>query len=382
MKQFIKNNLTFFSLAAFIFLISAIVYYRIFWRSDFGLHLSNINNYLENGMPKARFLYYWITSIVALKDPANLFKASLLVLASCTALKYIVSVIYLKPKLSTFNISKPYAVIAFFLIFVFPIFIPQYLFFGRTYIGTFTPNIWHNSTTIAVFPFAILLYHLTIKQLNSFSWQKFYAIIFLVAINAYIKPSFLFVYVGALPLTVLIIKRTISSSSLLQIAPILLALILIFTAKSELYDTTVKHGIIFKPFLVYQATHAELSNLTLAFYILASFILSLLFPIYVFIRKRVSFNDPEFVFTSVAMIGALFIYFSFAETGPRQLHGNFGWQRFICSYLLFLVATKKAFKELTSTNIKTPNSYQIIFSFHIIFGLIYIYRLLFLLNYR
>jgi hypothetical protein len=65
------------------------------------------------------------------------------------------------------------------------------------YLSKFVPLVWHNSTTILLFPFAILLFWKQLKMLdtkNEISAKEIAVINILVVLNLLIKPSFIFAY--------------------------------------------------------------------------------------------------------------------------------------------------------------------------------------------
>lgn len=78
------------------------------------------------------------------------------------------------------------------LIFVFVIPIPILFTHGFFYRGSFAPNVWNNSTTVLLAPFAILLFYKSYEQLQKYTMKNNIIIIVLVILNIFIKPNFFF----------------------------------------------------------------------------------------------------------------------------------------------------------------------------------------------
>ena len=69
-----------------------------------------------------------------------------------------------------------------------------------------------------------------------------------------------------------------------------------------------------------------------------SLVASTLFPLtYVCLYWRKATKNLLFSYSSILLIVSIIIYSVFSETGPREFHGNFGWGRAICNYILFAV---------------------------------------------
>ena len=71
------------------------------------------------------------------------------------------------------------------------------------FLGKVSPNIWHNSTTIFLMPFAILLFWKSYQVLSGTQKENTLLISMLVILNVFIKPSFFFVYVSVFPILLL-----------------------------------------------------------------------------------------------------------------------------------------------------------------------------------
>ncbi len=68
------------------------------------------------------------------------------------------------------------------------------------YLGKTVSNVWHNSTIIFLFPFALILFWEEYKIIYKKGYcnkGKILLVFILVVLNALIKPSFLFVFIPA-----------------------------------------------------------------------------------------------------------------------------------------------------------------------------------------
>jgi hypothetical protein len=153
-----------------VFICSSFLFHWIYLNSDIHYHSSFAGNFIDGaGRLPGNFLYYWLISFFSGFNKSYLYLSSIFILGCSVLLKYMVVYSLLKKWSIAKNISyKTITVISLALITLTSIYIPQ-LIFHRFYLGSFSPNIWHNSTTIAVFPFAILLFSESVKQINHYS---------------------------------------------------------------------------------------------------------------------------------------------------------------------------------------------------------------------
>ena len=120
------------------------------------------------------------------------------------------------------------------LIFVFSI--PVGLFLSKSYyLGYFPANVWHNSTTMFVMPFAITLFLLSIQQLQHYSSKRFWWILVFILLNAFAKPSYLFIYFIVFPLFALY-KYKLTPIFFKQIAPIFVGVIFVLIEYLLIYQ--------------------------------------------------------------------------------------------------------------------------------------------------
>jgi hypothetical protein len=76
------------------------------------------------------------------------------------------------------------------------------------------------------------------------------------------------------------------------------------------------------------------------------------------------------------MIFSLLIYILFYEKGVRGGCGNLTWQAIICSFILLLASTVKAYSDLIRfRQFPRLNIYQVLFGLHFLCGVFYIARM-------
>lgn len=363
-----------------IFLLAAYFFHTIFFYSDLHLHYRFVLKYLsgEGGLP-ANFLYYYIISLFTFDSTQTISYATIVVLSLSVVLKFI-TVYWYQYKNIDYSTNYIYFILfSFLLLLITPLYFPQ-LAIGRYYLGSFTPNVWHNSTTIFFMPFAILLFVLTIRQLSKFEWKRFFLIVLLIIINASIKPSYLFVFVVALPFTLLFTKDFRFNSIVKQVLPVIIAIAVISILKFIIYETdsiySSNSSIELAPFKVYRAWH-KFNDWQLFLQFTTSLLTGVLFPLFVFIKKGVKANDLTSIFSLVSFFSAIVIFVVFVETGYRWNHGNFFWQIVPSTFILFLVAVKNSYAELVAPirSLKDINLYRVVFFMHVLFGVIYIIRI-------
>ena len=245
------------------------------------------------------------------------------------------------------------------------------------YLGNVPPNVWHNSTTIFLMPFAVLLfwksYEMLIKAKNDY--KDLIVITLLIAINLAIKPSFFLCFVAAFPL-ISLIKNRFNKNFWLQMIPMFVGgVLLIIQAKIIYAETTVSlysaGSLKIAPFHIWNYFTANTIHLSL----FASCLFPVLLVLAYFgqIRKSLMFQYASLIF-----IVSLLWYILVSETGPREFHGNFSWQAITGSYILFM-ASVSLFIQFSFQKDKFTRRDKIlalVLSLHVISGLFYIYHIL------
>jgi len=346
---------------------------------DIKIHNFILFDYLEAGyfpIPPGYYgLVYLVDLIFRLRYPFVL--SSIIVLTFFLWWKYSLIFNWFKDQLHL-STRKVFLISISFL-FLGPIYLPG-IDDGLWYLGKFTPTIWHNSTTIAAFPFSILLCLETLKWIKDQKIYRIYTILGLGLALLLIKPSFLFCYVPALPIYTLLKDRSFSKAfwqSIIIILPffilILLEKQLIFAwdpMREKLYEPEDISRVIISPFKIW--LHYSKQPIL-------DFLSSLpLLICFLIIWQKRAFKDSMFNFTLLLLLFAFAIYFLFAETGFRQYHANFYWQipiALFLNYMSILVIILKDFKAQRE-NLSFRTRFLIgIYLLQVSFGFVYWVRI-------
>jgi len=262
------------------------------------------------------------------------------------------------------------------MIFVFAIPIPSYLSDDHfLYIGNYVPNVWHNSTILFLFPFALLLFELSYKQLKEYNSKRNLGILGLVVLNLCIKPSYFFVFICVYPV-MLLFKYKLKKEFWLSIIPLIIGFIFLIMEFWVIYKIGTPTGkeassVIFLPFYR-NPEFAELGWIPVAM------AFSLFFPLlYTLFNLSKLLKKQLFWYTFLSFVVSVGIFLFISESGPRASHGNFYWQIVICTWLCFFVALLALLKDFKSSGKSFKNiTLASVFSIHVIFGIIYFVHIL------
>jgi hypothetical protein len=263
------------------------------------------------------------------------------------------------------------------LLFVFAIPIPSY--FSEDcfmYIGNYVPNVWHNSTILILFPFALLLFDLSYRQLESFENKRNWQILLLVTLNLFIKPSFFFVFICVYPLLMLI-KYKFKKEFWYSFFPLVVGLCLMLLEYWVIYKIGVPtdkeaSSVVFMPFYRNPELVDGLRQIPMAMFF------SLLFPIlYVVLNISKLWKKTLFWYSLLSFVVSVLIYFFISESGPRASHGNFYWQIVVCTWICFFVALMSLLKDFQIVGKTTKNVFLMgVYTLHVLVGVFYFIRLL------
>jgi hypothetical protein len=380
---FNKYLFSFVYLIICLFIFGYIKHFNIF--TDIQLHVKLLITYLDyNSFPIPPLYYFCIYLISFFHADANsLMISSVIVLTIASLFKYKITLQYLN---ANSNI-KYNAIFAFCLMFFFPI---VFFYFNQNfwYLGKFTANIWHNSTTIFVFPFCLYLFFLSIQFFKKYSRFLFFKIIITIILILLIKPSFLFAFIPTFPLMFLFFEKKINIKTIYSLLISLIAFILLVFLKIIIYNVgemdniiySQKSEIIIAPFKVFL-----LYTNNILFDVVSSFLFHVV--IISFLYKKLM-KDYHFIFAIALVLISLIIYFLLAEAGPRFKHGNFYWQVPISMFILNMVLTKHLIfflyqKQTKTINCKKLNSLffkkiilTLLFLIHFFSGVFYLFRLI------
>lgn len=258
---------------------------------------------------------------------------------------------------------------------------PVSLFFRHMYLGFAAVNVWHNSSTIMMVPFAVWLFFLTRQWLTrpEASITTAVPVVIVAIVNILIKPSYCFVYVVVLPVIAFLTYRFSARfyHSLLITAVIALGIliqyILLYHVATDFETcgyTGTNSKVIISPFTVWFFYAGYVIPLNLLF--------SILFPLCVlWTYGRKVICDTGYQFAWLSFIVALLIFICVAESGPRLYHANFSWQLVPCTFILFLYSLALLYKHQGSgvSKFKYRLS-QIAFCAHVLCGFVYVGRMI------
>ena len=293
-------------------------------------------------------------------------------LAAAVSFKYYIVKIYFTEHLKPYSSS----IISISLVFIYILplfyFLKYFGFFlsaNNMYLGYYVPNVWHNSTVIFLFPFAILLYLLSIKQLNEYDKKRNYFIAILVILNVLIKPSFFFVFLIAYPLTV-IFKVGLKDSAKYFLLPITTGLLSMLYVYLTIYSGGDGSAV--------TISFSNILNATFWINNGKYLLVSLFFPLLYFAFNYKSLiKDWEFLYVILLFIVSVGIFYLCREVGPRANHGNFYWQIVITTWLVFLYMAKQLFVvNVKQTNLRLNSLFKVLYSLHVVMGVVYIIKLL------
>lgn len=344
--------------------------------TDLPAHVGIASDMLQNQkLFTGNFILYFLINLFSgFTGDINTMKIVLcILLAFATTFKYFIVKAYFE-KFASKGYSK---VIALSLLFVYIIpllfFLKPFGFYLKTtylYLGYFVPNVWHNSTIIFLFPFAIWLYLESYKQLVEFNAKRNYLISTLVILNVFIKPSFFFVFLCAYPI-MLIIKYRFKYQFWYSIIPIMVGLVSLLIVYMTIYNTSNDESSVIISFdNLFQIQFWKEK----APYILSS----LLFPfVYFFSNIKRCINNIEFYYLVLILASAIGIYLVCYETGDRAMHGNFYWQNIIAVWLVFLFIAKNIYNEyLIKGFVLKIKIYFAIYFVHVLMGIAYLIRII------
>lgn len=336
--------------AALIFVASLGVFYGI-WatgtETDIQLHTNSLREILLGKLnwPPNFLLYLTVASLSGFSTNLTvLMWAMILVLALSVTGKFLVTRLIVTEGVALLargrDIRLPGGAsgVAAMLTVVYLLPGVAYITAWRLYMFRIVPTVWHNSSLIAVFPFALLLF-----------WEQFKAIelapqprrlgrlIGLVLLNILIKPSFFFVYAVATPLLTLWRERKPNGVFWMRLVPVVVGLgavvlqaVLIYAFD---YGSSDKEpsGLVVSPFQVGRWLTMPGTRFDLLF----TFCLPL--AALVLFWRTLALRRLAYPILLFAVGFAIFT--SIGETGPRAQHGNFSWQNIITVYVLLLITT-------------------------------------------
>ncbi len=342
-------------------LVIIFYYFSFIIPTDIPLHAQFIKDYAYGNKPfQVNFLYYitvYALSFFSSKTSA-LLVISVYVLSAITFFKYniVKKIINSEMANTTLNTNNISSLTAFLLLFCFSL--PSILILQNYYyLLHFPANVWHNSTTIFAMPFVILLFWTSLQQLTEFKQKRLFWISVLIVLNILIKPSFVFVYILAYPL-LLLKKHKLSKLFWINLTPILISFVLIlieyyFIFESKPEQTT--NATIVIDFFHYLKVWGQAQSVLDILKIISSTLLSgFLFPILLLTKNKQLLKLDMIQFALISVTVGVLISYTFCETGDRAFDGNFLWQNYMSTFLLFMVCAIQLLKLVS----KNPNGFK------------------------
>ncbi len=376
---------------ALAFLLSLIIFSGIFYLNiptDLQDHIFGLQLIIKHHSFPVPPLYYFLVYLFSgcSLNTYQLYNAAILLLSVSVALKYYYSTKLISNVNPLQRQDKRLMFILWLLIFA----APMAYDYRQMFIGRISTNVWHNSTTIFLMPFAILMFDKTICffKLKQATIKDAIPIILFAFINVLIKPSFLFPFIPSFVGIVYLNSGFKSSVFKMAVLISMLLCIFIFIEYYAVYKMAIidavrfandTKGIEIKPFY----TLLILNNGSWVSLFLNLFA-SLLFPLicFIIIRKQIQHNIIV-RFTILLFVFSLLIGILISEKGIMASNGNFIWQLYISNYLLFLVLIKYAYDYVIAVGWRNKKSLLIIISFgiHVVSGLLYLAKIFYLKKY-
>jgi hypothetical protein len=248
----------------------------------------------------------------------------------------------------------------------------------RIYLGQFPPNVWHNSTTVFLMPFALALFWCSLQFLRTAATRWLWLTAAALVANVLAKPSLVLAFVPVFP---------IAAWARLRHDPVALrrALLLVAGAvallgaqyayvyaadpvSEHLYAADAPSHVRVAPFDVWGALS---SNVPL------SIAASLAFPLAALAAYGRSLARSDMVrYAGGLTIAAVALFALLEEAGPRKLHGNFAWQADVANYLLFLAVAVQVVRLWPVTRRPRPRDWLVALALlaHVAAGAWFLYR--------
>ena len=277
-------------------------------------------------------------------------------------------------------------------------------------------NVWHNPTTVAVMPFALLLFYFGFLTLKERTLRNFLALAVILILNFFTKPSYILAWIPAAFIFFAFFKVGEDDELKLNLSlkRVLLACAVIIPALAGLFllksvTKSVKENVIFSlPFaLQSHLMHIEFDRYLnfmaerllgrsfdaiagswqtfwyIVFYKPLTLACGLAFPLSAFfVSKRK--KDGMLLFAWLALFVAFAIGYTLSQDGAHRTHLNFTWQIPVAVSALFLASLlnffsdEERFGKLTWSETLTCG----FFLLHAYSGLLYLQRMIFTWNWR
>ncbi len=369
-----------------LFALMLVYYYIIYFvASDIPSHALFIKNYADGTQSfPTNFLYYLVIFLFSFcsNNIQVLVVTSFFILVIITYIKYLLSKRIIKEQILYNDKSAELiaTISATALIFCFSL--PSiFIIFGKFYFMSYPANVWHNSTTIFVMPFVILLFWQSLKQLEHYSSKRDYLIFLLIIINIAVKPSFIFVYLIVYPILLLqtygLNKIFFKGIFILFIVSVVIFIEYYFIyVNSDSIKSPAESSVRIDFMHILYITCKNNWFYTTVFFT-STFVSSFLFPIIFLYKNKQLLKEKMIQFALLNVAFSIIISCFLYEHGKREMSGNFYWQIFMCTYLLFMVCVIQLLK-LIFNNTKSYKPFKIeltLFALHVLAGIVYLFKI-------
>lgn len=387
-EKYLSRVITFFVLILGLLIFGSMHFMGVF--SDADTHNQMLLKFVRYGsfpVPPGYYaatyllfsLVYFLHLNVFASDVAILGLIAVVLLASAWFAKFWVTerlLKFLSP--STTASSFKISLLSLTLLFTAPIFYD--LWNGFFYSGRVATNVWHNSTTIFVMPWVLLLFRESITFLKSdkASSRNVLWVFVFGAICILIKPSFLFAFIPSFSLISvfrfgMLSKRSflaIGLSTLLFAGVLLEAYIIYYLDLYNIWYEGDKGSIVIAPFRFLTNVDSK---------ILPNLLVSFTFPLlYLALKPRDLKENVAVQFSFIIMLFAFLIGALFEESGARANHGNLFWQAIMANYVFFCVISARVFLDDTtsSSGVRKKTLLQVVYVLHVLSGFGYLINIL------
>lgn len=342
-----------------------------------GFHFSELGWQIRN----ANTYFMWSAMVGLLHRRANvtLIGASAVVTALTNVATMNLVLYYMRKKVAQID-NALWLYLGVGVMFVGPLYFP---WINQTYyLGTWTPNPWHNPTNIMVKPFAVLsiILILDILEEGKADWKKHIALMITLFLSVIAKPSFLQGIAPALALYIVVeaitIRRLLLHKYLLlatcfvpAVCYMLAQIWLTFYGENRLNEGV---GI---DFLRIEEKYVDNVGVAL--------IAGIAFPLFVIvsaimIQKKKVLKNPRFLLMVCYLCsGWGELAFLFEKGKGREGDANFAWGYMLALFVAFVLAGTE-FVEIIDSNCKYRDAVKkigsILFSSHLLFGIWYVYK--------
>lgn len=371
---------------------------------DFRSHIQFAKDALFNDAPMPKhFLYsvliistaWWTTNELTWLLSACFWLSTLTILKLATT-QFVITRLWNPDAHSQKSLKPLWLSICLLIVFPFPI--PEAVEFGSTtlvnldlkhslpgldhiirgywYRHNFPPNTWHNSTLVALMPFAIITVYLGYKLLQKPHNTQIALLHFFTTFSAFAKPSFL---VAWIPVYFFVSFYSVKDwkQRVISWGPLLLSGLVVVAQYILLYEVPIEgqenSGVNFSWLAVWSSSAGRTES---GFYL--SVLFSCIMPLSFYLLNP-HFLKKDLHLLAIGMSFLSFFYAAFLVEPVRLTDGNFLWSAISSQYILYMVSVSEVFKSTNTTNIAGNLSHKqvipaMLFLCQVLFGIMYLFR--------